>query len=213
MATPLTSTKDMRGMPFTPKFQAPRRPYNPRYGASVAEIMSQRGNNTGAYNQQGQMLPAGTRLQVAGWNTKGFGPGSPGYRGSGQIGSAAGAVGSSGIPTSQRGRAEKFGIDPMTGGGAWQAPSWMIGQQQRDQFGTAPDWAYGGMGHPTTRDGTSANSAFSPQPNPWENRTTYGNSTSTYLAPPQQQEPLNYRPTSLFDGTDAAYLRRRNLYA
>lgn len=84
MATPtLGNTRDMRGLPFTPAFQAPRRPYNSRYGASVSEIMSQRGNNTGAYNQQGQMLPAGTVLQAQGWNTRGFGPGTPGYRGSG----------------------------------------------------------------------------------------------------------------------------------
>jgi hypothetical protein len=78
----LGNTRDMRGNPFVPQFQAPRRPYNPRYGASVSEIMSQRGNNTGAYDTQGQMLPAGTVLQTQGWNTSGVGPGTKGYRGS-----------------------------------------------------------------------------------------------------------------------------------
>lgn len=81
---PNYNSQGMDSLPYRAPFQATRRPYNPRYGSSVSEIMSQRGNNTGAYNNQGQMLPKGTVLQVPGWNTTGYGPGTRGYRGSGE---------------------------------------------------------------------------------------------------------------------------------
>lgn len=170
--------------------------YTPGRGLSVTEIYRQRENRPGAYSPAtGQAVPRGTQLFTSGWNTSGVGPGSKGYRGSGRIGSAAGAVGSSGIPTSQRGRAEKYGIDPMTGGGAWQDPSWMVGQGQRDQFGMSPDWAYGGMGQlpynsasPVgSTPGSSpkpADSSTSTKPNPWGDRTTFGNQPASRFAGP-----------------------------
>jgi hypothetical protein len=180
-----------------------RKPYNPRYGASVTEIMSQREGNTGAYDQFGQQVPKGTQLFSQGWNSSGVGPGTRGYRGSGTIGSAAGAIGSTGIPTSQRGRAEKYGMDPMTGQGAWQLPSWMVGQQQRDQFGMSPAGQISGMGSlpfnsaspmgSNSGPAKPADSSTSTKPDPWAGRTTFGDQ-------PQPQATNPFGNGSMFGG-------------
>ncbi len=58
-------------------------------------------------------------LQHAGWNTSGMEHG-------GRIGSAAGALGSKGMPTSFRGRFEKFGLD------AAAMPTWQASRVARD---------------------------------------------------------------------------------
>lgn len=179
----------MVGRPMFARDNSPRTGYSTRGGLSTSQIAAQREGRRNAYYADGTPVPDGMTLNVAGWNTSGVGPGSPGYRGSGRIGSAAGAANSPGIPTSQRGRAEKYGMNPTTGEGAWQLPSWMVGQMQRDQFGMSPAWAYQGMGNLPTRSaspvgstpGTSpkpADSSTSTKPDPWADRTTYGGQTN-----------------------------------
>lgn len=107
--------------------------FNPRTGARFT-------------NDQAALLGP---LTMGGWQTGGHGTGGYGYGGGvGQpspepqpIGSAAGALGSAGVPTSQRGRAEKYGPD------AADIPTFQMSQDLTDQFhSTAPDWRYGGMG-------------------------------------------------------------------
>lgn len=57
------------------------RGHTPGRGLSVTEIMSQRENKAGAY-QNGQPVAPGTKLFSSGWNTSGVGPGTRGYMGS-----------------------------------------------------------------------------------------------------------------------------------
>lgn len=176
-----------------------RKPYNPRYGLSVTEIMGQRENRAGGYDENGQPLAPGTQFFSPGWKSSGVGQGTPGYRGSGIIGSAAGAVGSTGIPTSQRGRMEKYGIDPRTGQGAWQQPSWMVGQQQRNQLGLSPAGQFSGMGSlpfssaspmgSNSGPAKPADSSTSTKPDPWSDRTTFGNQAGNGLNMGQMTGP------------------------
>ncbi len=72
--------------------------------------------------------------------SSGAGPGTRGYRGGGIIGSAAGALGSGGMPTSQRGRLEKFGVQ------AAGMPSWAAAQLMRNYGGLSQSQRYGSMG-------------------------------------------------------------------
>lgn len=187
-----------------PQFSGPaRRPFSTRYHPSVTEVMTQREGKTGAYDQQGQQVPVGTQLFSPGWSSSGVGQGTRGYRGSGTIGSAAGAVGSTGIPTSQRGRAEKYGMDPMTGAGAWQMPSWAVGQQQRDQFGLSPAGEFSGMGSlpfnsaspmgSNSGPAKPSDSSTSTKTDPWSGRTTFGDQ-------PQLQAPNPFGNGSMFGG-------------
>ena len=89
-------------------------------------------------------MRAGNTVMPWGPNS-GVGPGSRGYMGSGVIGSAAGALGSAGIPTSQRGRYEKAG-GGAEGEAAAEMPTWMLSQQSRQKYGLGQDWRYGGFG-------------------------------------------------------------------
>lgn len=134
--------KPVLGMDYSQKFRTGPANFKPGRGIGVSQIMGQREGNVAARYADGTPVPYGMPINVAGYNTSGVGPGTRGYRGSGVIGSAAGALGSPGIPTSQRGRAMKYGDQSQ----AWQMPSWMVGQQQRNQSGLTPNWTYGGMG-------------------------------------------------------------------
>lgn len=100
--------------------------YNPYIKPSVQNIMAQRlrGGPTASLltdpstgnrltNQEAQ-----ARGPIRVGPTAALGPGTRGYRGSGVVGSAAGALGSPGTPTSQRGRFEKMGVD------AASMPTW-----------------------------------------------------------------------------------------
>ncbi len=73
-------------------------------------------------------------------NNSGVGPSTEGYRGSGIIGSAAGALGGGGMPTSQRGRLEKFGA------GAAGLPSWAAAELMRKYGGLSQSQRYASMG-------------------------------------------------------------------
>lgn len=88
----------------------------PRKGVKMSDIIQHRGfpGQSNVIGPDGRKLSNDAAMNLGplshqGWNTSGVGPGSPGYRGSGVIGSAAGAVGSPGMPTSVRGRMEKYG--------------------------------------------------------------------------------------------------------
>ncbi len=73
---------------------------------------------TGAMNVTDAINSGG---QVMQWlPSTGVGPGTRGYRGSGVLGSASGVVGSKGMPTSQRGRFERFGPE-AAGMPTWEA--------------------------------------------------------------------------------------------
>jgi hypothetical protein len=131
--------------------------YVPGRGISTTEIARRRENTPMAYNTAtGQRTPEGTRLFASGWNTSGVGPGTEGYRGTGRIGSAAGAVGSGGVPTSQRGRAEKYGSTVMDQNGnprfqpniaAAETPTWAMSELMRDNMGgLGQDYRFGTMG-------------------------------------------------------------------
>ncbi len=201
----------------------PRKPFQQGRGLSVTEIMGQRENHATGYDENNQPLAPGTQFYSQGWNAK-FGP----RQGGGRIGSASGAVGSAGIPTSQRGRAEKFGSMGPNGQfqpnyAAAQTPTWAMSQMVRDQGGLSQSQRYSTMGQfpmPQQQGYGADGPLMMEQNNPWADRTTFGpNASSTYMAPPAEQQQL-YNPTlnpiqpaSLYDGTDAAYLRRKRLYA
>lgn len=128
------------GMDYTGKFRTGPANFRPGRGLSVNQILNQReGTLTPRYGD-GSAVPTGMPINNAGWNVRGLRQGGP-------IGSAAGAVGSAGIPTSQRGRAENYGMDPQTGAGAWQYPAWMISEMQRNNGGgLSQSQNYGTMG-------------------------------------------------------------------
>lgn len=158
------------GLPSTfvmPRASAPQQSFNagtsnaggytPGRGISTTEIMRQRENTPMAYNTAtGQRTAPGTKLFASGWNTSGVGEGTKGYRGTGRIGSAAGAVGSGGVPTSQRGRAEKYGTTVMDQHGnprfqpniaSAEMPTWAMSELMRDNMGgLGQDWRFGTMG-------------------------------------------------------------------
>lgn len=185
MASPISSFSTPLG---TPAYRPQRTtPFSTRYGAPVTQIMSQRENKTGGYDAQGQALKPGTQVFSPGWNAKW----GQDYFRQGRSGSAAGAVGSSGIPTSQRGRAEKFGgfADDGQGGffqpniAAAETPSWAMSNMMMNNGGLSQSWRYGGMGQPPQPNVSSVTPA-APAPqvqpqapvgnDPWAGRTTYG---------------------------------------
>jgi hypothetical protein len=135
----LQPPKGPMGMDYSNKYKTGGANYQPGRTLPVGQIMAQRTNAQAARYGDGSPVPKGMPINVAGYRSSGLERG-------GRIGSAAGALGSSGVPTSQRGRLEKYGANPMTGEGAWQQPSWMVSQQQRDQYGLNPGFGYGGMG-------------------------------------------------------------------
>lgn len=73
----------MVGRPMFARDNSPRTGYNTRGGLSTSQIAAQREGRRNAYYADGTPVPDGMTLNVAGWNTSGVGPGSPGYRGSG----------------------------------------------------------------------------------------------------------------------------------
>lgn len=171
--------------------------HTPGRGLSVSEIMHQRENRSNAYDPRtGQPVAPGTILRSPGWNTSGVGPGTRGYRGSGRLGSAAGAVGSAGVPTSQRGRAEKYG-DAFA-----EMPTWAMSDLMRENMGgLSQSWRFGNMGQlpadapqaPTPTAGRNAlmqeagqfQAVEQPQtaaPNSQVNRTPYGSQGSDWFS-------------------------------
>lgn len=128
------------GMDYTGKFRTGPANFRPGRGLSVNQILNQREGTMTPRYADGSTVPTGMPIFNSGWNVRGL-------RQGGRIGSAAGALGSSGVPTSQRGRAEKYGIDPQTGAGAWQYPAWMISEMQRNNGGgLSQSQNYGDMG-------------------------------------------------------------------
>jgi hypothetical protein len=204
MAFP-TQNSILSGKPMFQKAGQARKPFSTRYGAPVTEILNQRENKTGGYDQNGLPLQPGTQFFSPGWNTSGVGPGTRGYHGSGTIGSAAGAVGSAGVPTSQRGRAEKYGgfAGDGRGGGffmpnvvAAETPTWAMSNMLMNNGGLSQSWRYGGMGQAPQPNVSSvtpqpmATPAPTINPNdPWAGVTTFGNRP---INPPTTwPEPVN----------------------
>jgi hypothetical protein len=188
------------GMDYSGKFRTGPANFQPGRPVSVGQYYSQMENRPNAMYADGSAVPQGMPIHVAGWKTSGYGPQR-------RIGSPAGAVGSPGIPTSQIGKAMKYGVDPMTGEGAYQKPTWALGQQQRDQYGLAPSMAYGDMGRLPyssaapigSTPGSSpkpADSSTSTKPDPWAGRTSYKNPQAPmdWMTPKQ---PMGI-PSSLF---------------
>lgn len=117
----------------------------------MGEIMSQReGNKNMYYTQTGGAVPQGMPVYNSGWNTSGVGPGTRGYRGSGVIGSAAGAVGSSGVPTSARGKLMKYGADALDEYGQIRTTD-DVSDELLENNGLSQSWRYGNMGRPMNR--------------------------------------------------------------
>lgn len=142
------------GMQYT---QPQARTFKNGRGISVGEIMSQReGNKNMYYTQTGEAVPPGMPVINQGWNTSGVGPGTRGYRGSGVIGSAAGAVGSAGVPTSQRGKLMKYGQDAMDDYGQIRTTD-DLSDQLLENNGLSQSWRYGDMGAPAPRRYTNTN--------------------------------------------------------
>lgn len=124
---------------------------------SVGETLSQReGNKNMYYTQTGEDVPQGMQIFHQGWNTSGVGPGTRGYQGSGVIGSAAGAVGSAGVPTSQRGKLMKYGQDAMDDYGQIRTTD-DLSDQLLENNGLSQSWRYGNMGAPPPRRYTNTN--------------------------------------------------------
>lgn len=197
----MPGTDPLTGLPFSmfarPMGQAPLQRtggsnaegHTPGRGLSVGEIYSQRENKPNARYGDGAAVPAGMRINTPAMNSRGLRRGGP-------IGSAAGALGSPGTPTSMRGRAEKYG-DAFA-----EVPSWAMSQMMRDNAGgLAQDWSRGNMGmiprSPTVAPGmgrTSGGAAVSENPNdPFAGRTTYGNAGSSAASfaptPPRSTSP------------------------
>lgn len=199
-----------------------RQPYTPGRNRPVSEIMSERTGAPNARYQDGSPVPVGMPIYSQGWNTGGM-------RQGGRIGSAAGPLGSGGVPTSQRGRAEKYGADPSTGEGLWQLPTWQVSEMMRENGGLSQSDRFGNMGRPpeirpqggwgfgsgpvqSTNNGSTQQALPPTQIAPGVYPT---GSQPGSMMPPQTlfNNGMNPAPVNSFglhDGSDAAYYRRKN---
>lgn len=134
--------------------QTPNR-YQPGRSLPVEQLLDR--SPDAVYSDTGEAVPEGTQLFLPGWQTRGM---SGGRYGTGRIGSAAGAVNSPGTPTSQRGRAEKYGEEFA------QMPTFAMSELMRKYAGgLTQDWTREGMGSlPMTppSGGTQTQSVKSP---------------------------------------------------
>jgi hypothetical protein len=147
--------KKLYGMDYSGKFRTGQS-FRPERGISVNQILDQRENRSNAYNEDGTPVAPGTRISSPGWNTSGVGPGTRGYQGSGSIGSAAGAVGSAGVPTSQRGKLMKYGQDALDEFGQIRTTD-DLSDELVDLNGLSQSWRYADMGAPPLRRYTNTN--------------------------------------------------------
>lgn len=192
MATPINLFNRSLGPPAAP---ARRQGYNSRYPTlSVTEIMGQRENRPGGYDNTGKPLAPGTQFFSSGWNTSGVGPGTEGYRGSFSMG----------------------GIDQRSGrviprgynyGEGTRRPSARNSDEfyaQRDAMGENPldqlQWGNrnlmqsflkNAMAEARGQSGTGP-AAANGAPDPWADRTTYGPNatgmpTGDFQSPDEQQ--------------------------
>jgi hypothetical protein len=160
--------KKTYGMDYSGKYTTGPANYQPGRTKSVGQVMAGRTGAQAARYDDGTPVPKGMPINVAGFNTSGVGPGTRGYRGSGRIGSAAGAVGSSGVPTSQRGKLMKYGEDALDEYGQMRTTD-DISDELLDLNGLSQSWRYSDMGAPPIRRYTNTNplqtqSVRSPQP-------------------------------------------------
>lgn len=77
--------KKTYGMDYSDKFRTGPANYRPGRSIPVGQILAQREGAQAARYADGRPVPKGMPIHVAGYNTSGVGPGTRGYRGSGQI--------------------------------------------------------------------------------------------------------------------------------
>jgi hypothetical protein len=148
--------KKPMGMDYSQKFRTGPANYKQGRNRPVGETLAQREGNVAARYTDGRAVPTGMPLRVPGFNTSGVGVGTRGYRGSGVIGSAAGAVGSSGVPTSQRGKMMKYGQDAVDEFGQIRTTD-DLSDELLENNGLSQSWRYQDMGAPPLRRYTNSN--------------------------------------------------------